>query len=69
MWYTYGTSYNMIIKEFIPFTEPIKDLRIAAPFIGFIKVFEDYDDFTPWHFHSNSNTFIIKKVMHCLFHL
>jgi|GEM_PF-5769840 len=37
----------MIIKEFIPFTEPIKDLRIAAPFIGFIKVFEDYDDFTP----------------------
>jgi len=32
MGYTYGASYNMISKDFIPFTEPIKDL--AAPFIG-----------------------------------
>ena len=34
MGYTYGTSFNSIKKNFIPFREPIEGLRISAPFIG-----------------------------------
>lgn len=34
MGYTYGTSFNSIKKNFIPFREPIEGLRISAPFMG-----------------------------------
>ncbi|AGK99168.1 hypothetical protein [Clostridium pasteurianum] len=34
MGYTYGVSFNSIKKNFIPFSEPIEGLRIAAPFMG-----------------------------------
>ncbi|URZ04982.1 cysteine peptidase family C39 domain-containing protein [Clostridium felsineum] len=34
MGYTYGTSFNLVNKNFIPFSEPIEGLRISAPFIG-----------------------------------
>lgn len=35
MGYTYGTSFNLLSKSFIPFSEPIEGARIAAPFMGF----------------------------------
>lgn len=34
MGYTYGTSYNIVNKNFIPFSEPIEGLRVSAPFMG-----------------------------------
>ena len=34
MGYTYGVSFNSIKRNFIPFSEPIEGLRIAAPFMG-----------------------------------
>lgn len=34
MGYTYGTSFNCIDKNFIPFLEPIEGARLAAPFMG-----------------------------------
>lgn len=34
MSFTYGATYNFFIDEFFPYTEPIADSRLAAPYLG-----------------------------------